>query len=107
MFNYHPKKRFGQNFLKNKNLLKKISELKDFENKLVLEIGPGTGALTEYLLKRQPKKLIAIEKDEELKPFLLKIQKKYLVNFEIIFQDALRYEYSKIEGEKIYQSMYQ
>jgi 16S rRNA (adenine1518-N6/adenine1519-N6)-dimethyltransferase len=102
MFNYHPKKRFGQNFLKNKDLLKKISELKDFENKLVLEIGPGTGALTEYLLKRQPKKLIAIEKDEELKPFLLKIQKKYLVNFEIIFQDALRYEYSKIEGEKIF-----
>jgi 16S rRNA (adenine1518-N6/adenine1519-N6)-dimethyltransferase len=102
MFNYHPKKRLGQNFLKNKDLLKKISELKDFENKLVLEIGPGTGALTEYLLKRQPKKLIAIEKDEELKPFLLKIQKKYLVNFEIIFQDALRYEYSKIEGEKIF-----
>ena len=102
MFNYHPKKRFGQNFLKNKDLLKKISELKDFENKLVLEIGPGTGALTEYLLKKQPKKLIAIEKDEELKPFLLKIQKKYLVNFEIIFQDALRYEYSKFEGKKIF-----
>ena len=102
MFNFRPKTKFGQNFLKNKDLLKKISELKDFENKLVLEIGPGTGALTEYLLKKQPKKLIAIEKDEELKPFLLKIQKKYLVNFEIIFQDALRYEYSKIEGEKIF-----
>ena len=70
MFNFHPKKKFGQNFLKNKDLLKKISELKDFENKLVLEIGPGTGALTEYLLKKQPKKLIAIEKDEELKPFV-------------------------------------
>tara|TARA_Y100000022_G_scaffold43558_1_gene36193 strand:+ start:2522 stop:3295 length:774 start_codon:yes stop_codon:yes gene_type:complete len=102
MFNFHPKKKFGQNFLKNKDLLKKISELKDFENKLVLEIGPGTGALTEYLLKKQPKKLIAIEKDEELKPFLLKIQKKYLENFEIIFQDALRYEYSKFEGKKIF-----
>jgi 16S rRNA (adenine1518-N6/adenine1519-N6)-dimethyltransferase len=102
MFNFHPKKKFGQNFLKNKDLLKKISELKDFENKLVLEIGPGTGALTEYLLKKQPKKLIAIEKDEELKPFLLKIQKKYLVNFEIIFQDALRYEFSKFDDEKIF-----
>ena len=102
MFNFHPKKKFGQNFLKNKDLLKKISELKDFQNKLVLEIGPGKGALTEYLLKKQPKKLIAIEKDEELKPFLLKIQKKYLVNFEIIFQDALRYEYSKFEGKKIF-----
>ena len=102
MFNFHPKKKFGQNFLKNKDLLKKISELKNFNNKLVLEIGPGKGALTEYLLKKQPKKLIAIEKDEELKPFLLKIQKKYSVNFEIIFQDALEYEYSKIKGQKIF-----
>ena len=102
MFSFHPKKKFGQNFLKNKDLLKKISELRNFDNKLVLEIGPGKGALTEYLLKKQPKKLIAIEKDEELKPFLLKIQKKYSVNFEIIFQDALKYEYSKIKGQKIF-----
>jgi 16S rRNA (adenine1518-N6/adenine1519-N6)-dimethyltransferase len=102
MFSFHPKKKFGQNFLKNKDLLKKISELRNFDNKLVLEIGPGKGALTEYLLKKQPKKLIAIEKDEELKPFLLKIQKKYSVNFEIIFQDALKYEYSKIKSQKIF-----
>ena len=102
MFSFHPKKKFGQNFLKNKDLLKKISELRNFDNKLVLEIGPGKGALTEYLLKKQPKKLIAIERDEELKPFLLKIQKKYSVNFEIIFQDALKYEYSKIKGQKIF-----
>jgi 16S rRNA (adenine1518-N6/adenine1519-N6)-dimethyltransferase len=102
MFNFHPKKKFGQNFLKNKDLLKKISELRNFDNKLVIEIGPGKGALTEYLLKKQPKKLIAIERDEELKPFLLNIQKKYSVNFEIIFQDALKYEYSKIKGEKIF-----
>jgi 16S rRNA (adenine1518-N6/adenine1519-N6)-dimethyltransferase len=102
MFNFHPKKKFGQNFLKNKDLLKKISELRNFDNKLVIEIGPGKGALTEYLLKKQPKKLIAIERDEELKPFLLNIQKKYSVNFEIIFQDALKYEYSKIKGQKIF-----
>ena len=102
MFNFHPKKKFGQNFLKNKDLLKKISELRNFDNKLVIEIGPGTGALTEYLLKKQPKKLIAIERDEELKPFLLNIQKKYSVNFEFIFQDALKYEYSKIKGQKIF-----
>ena len=102
MFSFHPKKKFGQNFLKNKDLLKKISELRNFDNKLVLEIGPGKGALTEYLLKKKPKKLIAIEKDKELEPFLLKILKKYSVNFEIIFQDALKYEYSKIKGEKIF-----
>ena len=53
MFNFYQKKKFGQNFLKNKDLLKRISELKTFENKLILEIGPGKGALTEYLLKKK------------------------------------------------------
>ena len=53
MFNFSPKKKFGQNFLKNRDLLKKIADLKNFENKSILEIGPGKGALTEYLLKNQ------------------------------------------------------
>ena len=102
MYNFYPKKRFGQNFLKNKDLLKKISELKNFENKSILEIGPGKGALTEYLLKKKPKKLLAIEKDEELKPFLVNIQNKYPKILKIIFQDALTYDYSKIEDKKIF-----
>ena len=102
MYNFYPKKRFGQNFLKNKDLLKKISELKNFENKSILEIGPGKGALTEYLLKKKPKKLLAIEKDEELKPFLVNIQNKYPEILKIIFQDALTYDYSKIEDKKIF-----
>ena len=102
MFNFSPKKKFGQNFLKNRDLLKKIAELKNFENKSILEIGPGKGALTEYLLKKKPKRLIAIEKDEELKPFLINIQKRYPDIFKIIFQDALTYEYSKIKDQKIF-----
>lgn len=102
MFNFSPKKKFGQNFLKNRDLLKKIADLKNFENKSILEIGPGKGALTEYLLKKKPKRLIAIEKDEELKPFLINIQKRYPDIFKIIFQDALTYEYSKIKDQKIF-----
>jgi 16S rRNA (adenine1518-N6/adenine1519-N6)-dimethyltransferase len=102
MYNFYPKKRLGQNFLKNKDLLKKIAELKNFENKSILEIGPGKGALTEYLLKKKPKKLLAIEKDEELKPFLINIQKKYPEILEIKFQDALNFEYSKIKDQKIF-----
>ena len=102
MYNFYPKKRLGQNFLKNKDLLKKISELKNFENKSILEIGPGKGALTEHLLKKKPKKLLAIEKDEELKPFLVNIQKKYPEILEIKFQDALNFEYSKIKDQKIF-----
>jgi 16S rRNA (adenine1518-N6/adenine1519-N6)-dimethyltransferase len=102
MYNFYPKKRLGQNFLKNKDLLKKIAGLKNFENKSILEIGPGKGALTEYLLKKKPKKLLAIEKDIELKPFLTNIQKKYPEILEVIFQDALTYEYSKIKDQKIF-----
>ena len=102
MYNFYPKKRLGQNFLKNKDLLKKISDLKNFENKSILEIGPGKGALTEHLLKKKPKKLLAIEKDEELKPFLINIQKKYPEILEIKFQDALNFEYSKIKDQKIF-----
>ena len=102
MYNFYPKKRLGQNFLKNKDLLKKISDLKNFENKSILEIGPGKGALTEHLLKKKPKKLLAIEKDEELKPFLINIQKKYPEILEIKFQDALNFEYSKIKNQKIF-----
>ena len=102
MFNFYPKKKFGQNFLKNKDLLKKITDIKNFEDKSILEIGPGKGALTEYLLKKKPKKLIAIEKDEELKPFLVNLQKKYPQILKIIFQDALTYEYSEIKDQKIF-----
>ena len=102
MYNFYPKKRLGQNFLKNKDLLKKIAGLKNFQNKSILEIGPGKGALTEYLLKKKPKKLLAIEKDIELKPFLTNIQKKYPEILEVIFQDALTYEYSKIKDQKIF-----
>ena len=102
MYKFYPKKRLGQNFLKNQDLLRKISELKNFENKSILEIGPGKGALTEYLLKKKPKKLLVIEKDEELKPFLINIQKKYPKILEIIFQDVLTFEYSKIKDKKIF-----
>ena len=102
MYNFYPKKRLGQNFLKNKDLLKKIAELKNFENKSILEIGPGKGALTECLLNKKPKKLLAIEKDVELKPFLINIQKKYPEILKIIFQDALTFEYSKIKDQNIF-----
>ena len=102
MYNFYPKKRLGQNFLKNKDLLKKIAELKNFENKSILEIGPGKGALTECLLKKKPKKLLAIEKDKELKPFLINIQKKYPEILKIRFQDALTFEYSKIKDQNIF-----
>ena len=60
------KKKFSQNFLIDKNILRKISDLIPNNNLNILEIGPGDGRLTETIIKKMPKKLLLIEKDEEL-----------------------------------------
>ncbi len=60
------KKSLGQNFLINKNILNRIVNLVEIKEKNVLEIGPGTGNLTSYILKKKPKKIIVIEKDKKL-----------------------------------------
>jgi Dimethyladenosine transferase (rRNA methylation) len=60
------KKSLGQNFLIDKNILEKIVSCTKIENRTVLEVGPGTGNLTSYILKQKPKKVIVIEKDNNL-----------------------------------------
>ena len=45
------KKSLGQNFLIDKNIIKKIISIVDIRNKNIIEIGPGKGALTEEILK--------------------------------------------------------
>ena len=61
------KRSLGQNFLVDKNIIKKIVNIGNInENKTVLEIGPGYGSLTESIAKLKPKKIIAIEKDKNL-----------------------------------------
>ena len=54
------KKSLGQNFLIDTNILKKIISIVKIENKSILEVGPGTGNLTTYILKINPKKLFVI-----------------------------------------------
>ena len=64
---HHPKKSLGQNFLIDKNISNKIVKLiNNYEKKNIIEIGPGTGALTEVIFKNRPKRLILIEKDKLL-----------------------------------------
>ena len=65
------KKSLGQNFLIDKKVLEKITDTTDIENKIILEIGPGTGNLTSYILKKNPKKLFVIEKDNKLAKLLM------------------------------------
>src|SRR5262245_52465337 len=83
-----PKKSLGQNFLHDPNLLQKIvttAELKPDDT--VLEIGPGTGALT-VLLAQAARRVLAIEVDERLKPALDRALEPY-PNVWVIYQDVL------------------
>lgn len=64
------KKSLGQNFLKDKGILKKIADFAMIEeNDTVVEVGPGEGSLTEFLLEKA-QKVIAIEKDKRMVEFL-------------------------------------
>ncbi|NLK12073.1 MAG: 16S rRNA (adenine(1518)-N(6)/adenine(1519)-N(6))-dimethyltransferase RsmA [Candidatus Phytoplasma sp.] len=63
------KKQYGQNFLTDKNLLKKIVSEANLENKNVIEVGPGKGALTQFILPIA-KKFVAYEIDKSLKEYL-------------------------------------
>ena len=60
------KKSLGQNFLIDKNVLNKIIKITKIYKKNILEIGPGTGNLTEYILQEKPDDLTVVEKDENL-----------------------------------------
>jgi len=60
------KKSLGQNFLTDRNILEKIASVTEIRNRNILEIGPGTGNLTSFIIKNEPKKIIVIEKDNEL-----------------------------------------
>ena len=82
-----PKKSLGQNFLIDKNIINLIVDLgKINQNDTVLEVGPGTGNLTEAILLKKPKKLIVIEKDKNLASAL---EKKFKKNITIINDDIL------------------
>tara|TARA_B100001059_G_C17750911_1_gene537112 strand:- start:481 stop:1218 length:738 start_codon:yes stop_codon:yes gene_type:complete len=71
------KKRYGQNFLIDKNILKKISDLIPSNNFTILEIGPGNGKLTDEIIFKKPSKLTLIEVDKDLVETLITKYHKY------------------------------
>ena len=82
------KKSLGQNFLIDKNILKKIVDVGNINsNDKVLEIGPGTGNLTEYIVKANPKTIIIVEKDFNLTKLL---KNKFKKKVKIINDDILK-----------------
>ena len=93
-----PKKSLGQNFLLDKNIIYKIiNAAKIKSSDVVLEVGPGTGNLTEFIVAQKPKKIFLIEKDETLANDL---EKRYLDNISIIKKDILKIPYDFFFGKK-------
>ncbi|MDL2292592.1 16S rRNA (adenine(1518)-N(6)/adenine(1519)-N(6))-dimethyltransferase RsmA [Acholeplasma sp. OttesenSCG-928-E16] len=89
------KKKYGQNFLTDKNLLQKIVKDSFLDNKTVIEVGPGRGALTEYICQ-YAKKVIAFEIDSDLKQYLDKLEQKH-ENLKITYQDFLKVDLNTIK----------
>ena len=92
------KKSLGQNFLIDKNIIEKIVNLVDIEKKEILEIGPGTGNLTSALIKKNPKKIYVIEKDNSLASIL---ENEYAGQINVINKDILDYDENSISKEKL------
>jgi 16S rRNA (adenine1518-N6/adenine1519-N6)-dimethyltransferase len=92
------KKSLGQNFLTDRNILEKIVNTTKIKNKIILEVGPGTGNLTSFILKKNPKKIFVIEKDNNLADDLNKNFKDQLT---IINDDILNIDENLIFNEKI------
>ena len=84
-----PKKKLGQNFLIDKNIINKIVKIGNIdESKIVLEIGAGYGNLTKKIASKKPKKIFAVEKDRKI-AFYLKSIFKGNDNIRIINNDIL------------------
>ena len=91
------KKSLGQNFLTDKNILEKIVNIVPIKGKTVLEVGPGSGKLTSFILNKNPKKLIVIEKDSYLAKYLDEIFNNQI---QIINEDILNIDETKMFNEK-------
>jgi len=88
------KKKFGQNFLIDNNIHNKISNLIDYANLEILEIGPGDGRLTDNILKKNPKNLDLVEIDKDL---FINLKNKYSnnKNVNIENENILNYKINK------------
>ena len=94
-----PKKRMGQNFIFDKNILNKIANnIEPVLNFLIIEIGPGPGGLTNILLERNPKNILLIEKDIAFKKILLDLTNQFSkTDTKMVFEDFLKLDLNKLE----------
>ena len=92
------KKSLGQNFLTDRNILKKIVGVTSIKDKTILEVGPGTGNLTSFILRNNPKKLFVIEKDNDL---IENLENTFKDQLTIINDDILNINENSLFNEKV------
>lgn len=94
---FKPKKKFGQNFLINEEICKRIISLEKIKDENVLEIGPGNFALTDLILKKKPKNFFSVEIDNDI----FEINKNNKISKHLLIEDALKFnEIKKFNNEK-------
>ena len=92
------KKSLGQNFLIDQNIIDKIVNIIELKNRNILEIGPGTGNLTEGILKKNPKKVLMVEKDNDLTNLL---KEKFKNKIEVINKDVLKIDENLLSDQTL------
>ena len=92
------KKSLGQNFLIDDKVLSQIVNCVAIDNRTILEIGPGTGNLTKYILNKKPKNFTVIEKDNDLTN---KLKERFKENLNIINNDILNIDERSLFKEKV------
>ena len=88
------KKSLGQNFLIDKNIINKILSLAKIKDRNIVEIGPGKGALTDEIIKKKPKTLLIIEKDNLLFDLLIEKYSKFKY-VKVVNADILKFDLEK------------
>ncbi len=92
------KKSLGQNFLTDQNIIDKIVNTVEINKKNILEIGPGMGNLTNHILKKQPKKILVVEKDNDLSKLL---NQNFGSKIQVINEDILKIDENNLEKETL------
>ena len=92
------KKSLGQNFLIDREVLEKITNVVQIKDKTILEVGPGTGNLTSFILKKNPKKMFVIEKDDDL---AINLNETFKDQLTIINDDILQIDENLIFKNKV------
>ena len=95
-YNIKPKKKLGQNFLHDKNIISSIINNVNVKDEDIIEIGPGPGILTENILENKARSLLAIEKDDSFEVNLKKIKNKYKDNFIYLIHDVIDFDFNKL-----------